>query len=1154
MRKKSLWSTMLTFATAVVTVVALSGMTVLADGNNVSFSIDEFTIEHSGYSYVNYYLDTLEFGEFYDEYGTGHVYYPEQIRFDFYGGTLSCGDNSIDFEVAESVNYHTTYLDSYDWCDTAGQTSTLYLYVDPADYRAADPGVYTGKLKIVPIWWESYNYNYEGDPIFIDISLVVNEKAGDNLEWSYDDDLNILRIEGTGPMNDFDSAELTPWYGIMDEIDSVIISEGVTYVGSNAFVDCSALKYVYLSKTVASVASDAFTGCTGVNNVVICNKPTAINWNLSGFGSSTTFKVPRRFVSDYQALYSGKTFTEYVLSDGGSCGTNDVSWIVDGDGVMVFSGTGTMTDYSYSDETPWKRLSGDVSEIIIGDGIENIPSYAFYYFEELTSVSIPDSVTQIGSYAFTNCKKLDSITLPAGLTRIDYSAFNFCMGFKTIVIPEGTTTIGDSAFINCTNLETVVIPESVTSIGYSAFSGCTKLTSVNIPENIKVIQGYTFANCHSLKTINIPSSVKQIKSYAFYQCYKLEEVELPEGLTELGSGAFDDCISLKSISIPSGIKELNYEVFQNCDSFTEVTIPSTVETIGTNAFYSCDNLKTVTIENGVQTIGQNAFNSCEELETITIPNSIKTIEGSAFAVCTSLESVVIPEGVETIGDYAFTKCAALKSITIPSTAELSTYVFSYCSNLETVVIKSGCPSIPEATFMECSKLESVTIPDTVGYIGSDAFRICTSLKSITIPGSVLEIGSWAFMDCTSLEHVTLGDGIRTIGYQSFDGCSALTTFIIPSTVSAIKSYAFENCTGMTDVYSFADPMVLTWYACSTSFKYDQSTKCHVLDYYLHEYESMHGEANVTYVGDLNNINMGAGTHLYGLSLSLDGSIGVNFYMTLEDSVTGAGSNAYMLFTVNGYTQKVFVKDITPDSDGYYIFKCKVAAKEMADNINARLYVDDAIPTDAEYNFCVRQYANYILKRPALYSEETVALVKAMLNYGAYSQFYFNHNTSNLANSVLPASEQTVEIIDESALRPYTGSASVDGRLTFYSASLSTKSETVLNFYFSDYEGCDHLNFKLDDGTAEGKVLSQSFSGGLLKVTVPNIPAQCAGDDYKIDVYEGSVLIGSITFSPVNYCYNVIHREITPTRTEALKLEVSAYILFYQKAVDYINSL
>ena len=188
------------------------------------------------------------------------------------------------------------------------------------------------------------------------------------------------------------------------------------------------------------------------------------------------------------------------------------------------------------------------------------------------------------------------------------------------------------------------------------------------------------------------------------------------------------------------------------------------------------------------------------------------------------------------------------------------------------------------------------------------------------------------------------------------------------------------------------------------------------------------------------------------------------------------------------------------------------------------------------------------------------IVKALLNYGAYSQLYFNYNLENLAYTALYEYEREVSIIDVSELRAFTGSPVVGPcGLTLKSANLELESETVLNLYFTGVEGCDHLNFKLDDGTEEGKVLPCKFSDDgtgktIARVSIKNIPAQYINNDFKIDVYEGTGYAGTITYSPIFYCHNVISRETTATRTEALKLNVSAYVLFYQKASEYVRAI
>ena len=57
---------------------------------------------------------------------------------------------------------------------------------------------------------------------------------------------------------------------------------------------------------------------------------------------------------------------------------------------------------------------------------------------------------------------------------------------------------------------------------------------------------------------------------------------------------------------------------------------------------------------------------------------------------------------------------------------------------------------------------------------------------------------------------------------------------------------------------------------------------------------------------------GIGARLAGNSLSLNGNIGVNFYMELDDGVL-ADSGAYLLFTyANGTTKKVLVQEARVD--------------------------------------------------------------------------------------------------------------------------------------------------------------------------------------------------------------------------------------------------
>lgn len=84
----------------------------------------------------------------------------------------------------------------------------------------------------------------------------------------------------------------------------------------------------------------------------------------------------------------------------GTCGPN-LKWELANDGVLTITGEGEMTDYSYSNRSPW--YGQNIKRIIIGDSVTTIGGDAFSDCSALTSVNIPNSVTTIGGWAFSSC-------------------------------------------------------------------------------------------------------------------------------------------------------------------------------------------------------------------------------------------------------------------------------------------------------------------------------------------------------------------------------------------------------------------------------------------------------------------------------------------------------------------------------------------------------------------------------------------------------------------------------------------------------------------------------------------------------------------------------------------------------------------------------
>ena len=186
--------------------------------------------------------------------------------------------------------------------------------------------------------------------------------------------------------------------------------------------------------------------------------------------------------------------------ESGTCGAN-LKWHLTDDGVLTISGEGEMTDYSYSNRSPWYD-GQNIKRIIIDDSVTTIGDEAFNECSALTSVTIPNSVRAIGNDAFRGCSALTSVTIPNSVTTIGDGAFSSCRALTSVNIPNSITTIAKYAFSHCFALTSVTIPNSVTTIGSEAFSECTNLQKVYIGDSVKAIGEYAFNNCTSITQIS----------------------------------------------------------------------------------------------------------------------------------------------------------------------------------------------------------------------------------------------------------------------------------------------------------------------------------------------------------------------------------------------------------------------------------------------------------------------------------------------------------------------------------------------------------------------------------------------------------------------------------------------------------------------------
>lgn len=337
-------------------------------------------------------------------------------------------------------------------------------------------------------------------PVNAITALAANNSCGANLTYELtqntdDPDTYTLTIRGEGAMYDYSSSTV-PWNAQKSKITSVVIENGVTSIGNNAFEDCSALKKLDIPQSVTEIGSKAFRGCSALTSLALPETVNRIgNTAFQGCSNLETINIP-----------SG---VKLIEKD-------------------TFHGCEKLND------------------VTIPAGVTLIGNSAFKACKTFRNIEIPKGVTKIDYFAFEDCTQLETVGIPSTATNIRNFAFRNCPKLKSFVFPSGTTQIQPGVLSGCKNLESVTIPEGVTKIFGSAFYGCS-LNSVKLPSTLQTICKLAFYGCDQLSEITIPESVEFIEESAFESSTELKSVMLAKGsVPKIEENAFSKSLGTKT--------------------------------------------------------------------------------------------------------------------------------------------------------------------------------------------------------------------------------------------------------------------------------------------------------------------------------------------------------------------------------------------------------------------------------------------------------------------------------------------------------------------------------------------------------------------------------------------------------------------------------
>ena len=199
---------------------------------------------------------------------------------------------------------------------------------------------YSWEVNDVSGWYELSELA-EATTTTLTFSIRQCGQEGTNVIWCYDPDSKTLTVSGTGLMMYYNSIQNAdeswsngaPWKDFANEIEAVVIEDGITYVGSNtfahcpnissvtlpaeeiyeigpgAFADCTSLISIDIPMSVNKIDDQAFAGCSHLETVSIgYGDAASFTIGTEVFPATSIIIVPEAGLSGYQSATGWSTY------------------------------------------------------------------------------------------------------------------------------------------------------------------------------------------------------------------------------------------------------------------------------------------------------------------------------------------------------------------------------------------------------------------------------------------------------------------------------------------------------------------------------------------------------------------------------------------------------------------------------------------------------------------------------------------------------------------------------------------------------------------------------------------------------------------------------------------------------------------------------
>ncbi|MCQ2070310.1 MAG: leucine-rich repeat protein [archaeon] len=407
---------------------------------------------------------------------------------------------------------------------------------------------------------------YDNAPVVDNLDLYAFLPSGvfGDVEWSFVKSTGTLTITGEGQIESQSSAAKYPWYAFKNHVNTIIVDDGVTYIGARAFDGFKHATEVIVGNDVTAISKYAFRNvpleCIAFGSSLEIVSTIAFGDNVFEYSNGMAVDVKE---------FAGKTFTNVdgILVTTVANGTVDgLVWDLDlVDGQLTIDGDGDLASQTKASKFPYYKFRNDIRTVVIGDGVTYIGTYAFDKYTNLETVLIGDGVTAISKNAFRNCTGIDYIAFGDSVEKISTIAFS---GLNLVYANGKAVAVTDFAGKEFFNVEGDLVTY------YADGTVGDLVWSMDLYTGTLTIEGDG----------EIPSETAASKFpyYAFKD--SVVNLVIGDGVTYIGKHAFNGYETIETVTIGNAVTGITKYAFKNCTAIEKIVFGSSVASVSTIAF------------------------------------------------------------------------------------------------------------------------------------------------------------------------------------------------------------------------------------------------------------------------------------------------------------------------------------------------------------------------------------------------------------------------------------------------------------------------------------------------------------------------------------------------------------------------------------------